>query len=624
MNRARLDEWCEKGIFVLICAALTFGPLATGAVRAMDFVVIQGLIVAALFLWTVRLWLGRATRLLWLPLNWVVFAFVGYAVVRYQYADIEYVARLELIKVVVYAAAFFLILNNLHQQDRARWVMWGLVFLGTAISMYAVYQFATGSDRVWHFIKPSYRNRASGTYINPNHLAGFLGMVLPIALSYSLIGRLSHVARILLGYASLVMVVGIGVTISRGGWIASGLALVSLSVVLIQRREFRIAALVVCAALSVGVVSFGSRSPHIQRRFEQIFKAGEEGTDSRQWMWRAAYQMWRDHPWFGVGPAHYDYRFGAYRPHRAEFQMRPDRAHNDYINTLADWGIVGTTIVLSAWAIFFVGVLKSWKYVRRDSNDLSARTSNRAALVLGGATGLIAILVHSFTDFNMHIPANAMAVVTLMALVSSHVRFATERYWVSLGAVARVFMTAILLVAGSYMVNEAIKRVNEERGLCEAARAEKYSPEQAKLLMRAYAAEPMNPDTVYRIGEVLRLQAWTGNLGYEKQLGEAMDWFKLGMQLNPYDALNFLRYGMCLHWLGRHSEANTFFQHAVQLEPNFYYVLALMGWHYVQLGDYTTARIWLERSLQMENVHNQIARSYWGIVNRKLSEQLAK
>jgi O-antigen ligase len=80
-------------------------------------------------------------------------------------------------------------------------------------------------------------------------------------------------------------------------------------------------------------------------------------------MWAAAVQMWRDHFWWGVGPAHYDYRFRQYRPET--MQMRPGRVHNDYLNLLADWGTVGGIIVLAGMAVFGAGLTRTWKDVRR-------------------------------------------------------------------------------------------------------------------------------------------------------------------------------------------------------------------------------------------------------------------
>src|SRR5438067_11566210 len=99
-------------------------------------------------------------------------------------------------------------------------------------------------------------------------------------------------------------------------------------------------------------------------------------------------------------------------------QVRADRVHNDYLNTLADWGLVGALLVAGAWAAFYWGVFRSWKFVQRGQNDFGAKRSNKSSFVMGGALGLLAILVHSFVDFNMHISSNAILEARVKALVS--------------------------------------------------------------------------------------------------------------------------------------------------------------------------------------------------------------
>src|SRR5258706_5096669 len=117
MNRQALDKWCERGFLGLVLAILVFGPLATGAVREQDFLVLQGLTLGVMLLWGARLWLNPRPRLLWPPICWAVVAFALYAVVRYFTADLEYVARLETARVLVYAFLFLAIVNNLHRQE---------------------------------------------------------------------------------------------------------------------------------------------------------------------------------------------------------------------------------------------------------------------------------------------------------------------------------------------------------------------------------------------------------------------------------------------------------------------------------------------------------------------------
>ena len=119
-------------------------------------------------------------------------------------------------------------------------------------------------------------------------------------------------------------------------------------------------------------------------------------------------------PVWGVGPGHYDYRFRQYRPEQV--QVRPVYAHNDFLNTLADWGVAGTALVAAAWVFLYSGVWRTWRFVRASASDLGEKPSNKFAFVLGAALGLIALFCHSVVDFNMHIPANAILAIALMAL----------------------------------------------------------------------------------------------------------------------------------------------------------------------------------------------------------------
>ena len=619
MNRESLDRWCERGILALVLAILVFGPLATGAVRTVDFLVLQGLTLGVMLLWGLRLWRSPRPKLLWPPICWAVIAFALYAIGRYLTADIEYAARRELIRILVYAFLFLAILNNLHRQESTKSISLTLVFLAMGISAYAIYQFLTGSDRVWNFVT-QYKGRGCGTYICPNHLAGFLEMILPLALAYTLVSRARTVIKVFVGYAALVMLVGIGVTLSRGGWIATGLALVAFFTVLIFRRTYRLPSLVLLVALVGGGVYLVPQSLPVQKRMQKTFASGKLN-DSRFELWQPAIELWRENEWWGIGPAHFDYRFREHRPESV--QLRPDRVHNDILNTLVDWGIVGTVIVTAAWVLLYAGVFQTWRFVRGRPGEFSGKQSNKLAFVLGAALGLLAILCHSTVDFNLHIPANAILAVALMALLSSHVRFATERYWATARLWTKVLASAVLLAGFAYLGSQEWRAAREWVWLEQAARAPIFSPARVAALDQAFAVEPRNFDTTYAIGEALRIQSWAGGENYADLARQAMDWFVRGMKLNPFDGYNYMGCGMCLDWLDRHDEAESKFNQADALDPNGYYTAAWIGWHYVQVEDYAAARPWFERSLYLQWEDNPIAASYLQIVKRKMLEAAA-
>src|SRR5580658_6185511 len=154
MNREALDKFFERGILALVLSILVFAPLAMGAVEAWAFLVVQALITCVLLLWALRLWFSPKPQLFWPPICWVVLAFVLYAIARYLTADIEYVARLELLQVLVCAFLFFAIVNNLYRQEFSQIISFTMVFLGMAISAYAVFQFVTHTNRVWNHTSP--------------------------------------------------------------------------------------------------------------------------------------------------------------------------------------------------------------------------------------------------------------------------------------------------------------------------------------------------------------------------------------------------------------------------------------------------------------------------------------
>ena len=617
IDRESIDTFLERGILGLVLAMLVWAPLATGATRTSQFLVLLGLGVLLIAFWAVRMWTRESYRFLFPPFAWAVVVFIGYAVWRYTWADIEYDARLELLQVILYGVVFFAVLDNLTRQESIQIVLFTLIGLALVLSFYAIFQYITDSQKVLWFDKPaSYRGRGSATYICPNHLAGFLEMVLPIALAYTISGRYKPLTKIGIGYAAVMMLAGIGVTISRGGYIAAGAALIVFFVILLWNRDYRIPALILLALLLAGGALFGQRSWKAQKRLEQF-----DTLIARRTYWTAATAMWKENFWFGVGPQHYDWRFRKWRD--PALQRRPVYVHNDYLNTLAEYGTVGGIIVGGSLILLGWGVVRSWKYVRR-SNEISTKPSNRAAVVFGCSIGLLAVVLHSVSDFNMHIPANALVAVTLMAILASHMRFATERYWFKTGVVGRILGTLVLLGCGTYLAWQ-LSRLAPQSYLQHKFIEAKSFEEKWELLKRAHAHEPRNGLVTLAAGEFLRKTGWDAdevNEG-EKLVRAAMPWFERGIELNRWSPYNYLNLGMCYHWLKEPQKATELFERALVLDPNGSYVLAMYGWHKLQLGELESARHCFKRSVEYlhHTGENMFAKSYLEIVERRIAEE---
>ena len=574
-----------------------WGPLAFGGIPAPAFLVIQGLTILALGLWAVRIWAQRSFQLLWPPICWAVLVFVLYALVRCRLVLIEYVARQELIEIIVYASLFFIILNNFHRRESATILTLCLIALGLLLSWDAVFQFATKYPRVWGFARrEAFLGRGGGTYINPDHLAGFLGMIVPLALSYMLMSRFTPTMKVLLAYCALAMLAGIGVSLSRGGILATSAMLLVFCLALLFQRGYWLPALGVLAGLVAVGIAFDVEFGSVQKRFEAAFKSGRLA-DIRFDYWSAAIHIFEDHPLWGGGPGHFDSEFARYRPPTALAQTRPVYAHNDYLNTLAEWGVTGLAIIAAACALLYYGALKTWPALRRaDLETGAAQKSDKSAFLMGACLGLLALLFHSVVDFDMHVPANAAIAVTLMALISAQWRFATERFWKNPRCLGKILLTVIMAAAMVCLAAQGARRGREAFWQHRASDETASWNDRLAGLEKACEAEPANYENSYNLGEYYRMSSLQGNPGYEGQARQAMQWYAKSMASNPLDAFVPMRQGMCLDWIGETNQASAYFDLAEKLDPNNAHVAFFLGRHCVELGDYPAAKRWLQRS----------------------------
>ena len=331
------------------------------------------------------------------------------------------------------------------------------------------------------------------------------------------------------------MFAGMAVSFSRGGWAAAGVGLLALLLILVCHRNHRIPALVLLIILMGGgaffVKNYLAKTPAYIKRVQEADTSDQLDMPVRFEMWSAAARMWRDHFWWGVGPGLFDYRFAEYRPE--SLQMRPGHVHNDYLNLLTDWGAAGGIIVLAGMAAFALGLWQTREHVRRSENHFGSALSNRHAFFLGAPAGLLALVVHSFVDFNLHIPANAILGVTLLALLSSNLRFATEGYWLKIRLPLKILVTFPLALGIAYLGWQEWRHGNEAVWLARADRLPIYSSEQAAALEKAFAAEPLNFETAYNIGECYRIESFVGGDNYADLANTAMQWYKLRLASRP-------------------------------------------------------------------------------------------
>jgi len=139
-------------------------------------------------------------------------------------------------------------------------------------------------------------------------------------------------------------------------------------------------------------------------------------------------------------------------------------------------------------------------------------------------------------------------------------------------------------------------------------------------LQKAFAAEPENFQTAYDIGESLRMRSFQGGDDFAPLAKQAIDWYARDIRLDPIDGYGFMRTGMCLDWMGQTVEAVKYYEQAEPLDPNGYFMVANIGWHFVQTGDYSMARKYFIRSMTLSNA-SAFASNYLQICENKLLER---
>lgn len=179
-------------------------------------------------------------------------------------------------------------------------------------------------------------------------------------------------------------------------------------------RAFAAAALV--ALVSVAVVWVGG-----ERVVSNLSTVGDElaaqdAEAATRWntrrvdIWRATWEMFRDHPVAGVGLGGYWAAIPQY--HDASGEYTPQQAHNDYLELLASGGVIGSALFLCF--LFFL--------LKRARATLHSGDAFRRAAALGALAGLFGVAVHSLFDFGLHMTANAALFVALVAAASARLQ----------------------------------------------------------------------------------------------------------------------------------------------------------------------------------------------------------
>jgi O-antigen ligase len=327
-----------------------------------------------------------------------------------------------LLKSISYVLLFVLTLLLVRRSKRLRWLAYALVLSGFFQAVYGSIMTLTGIGGVF-FEKVHYIGLATGTFINRNHLAGYLEMCLAVGIGL-LIAQLrdsdnttwrqrlrSLVAWVLsdkmrLRLYLVMMVIALVLTRSRMGntaFFASMMIAGVIGLILFRRYAPRATVILLVSLIVIDILIVGAwfGVEKVAERLQETSFAVEQRDEVNIY----TIEYWQDYLWTGSGLGSYYLTFPRYRG--GDVKVFYDHAHNDYLEFGAETGIIGVLLVGSI-VVLSLGLALLAQYRRRDSLS--------RGMAFSAVMAITALLIHSSVDFNLQIPANAATFIVILAM----------------------------------------------------------------------------------------------------------------------------------------------------------------------------------------------------------------
>jgi len=303
------------------------------------------------------------------------------------------------LKLIAYIVVFFLCTQAFRERQDLTSLTWLLMFLCFGVSLFGIVQRFTSEGTIYWFQKLTLGGDPFGPFVNRNHFAGFAELTVPVGLALMIFRGLR---RDLFPLASVLTIVPVGALIlsgSRGGIVGFGFELVVLGLMARSRKRgpepARLAALALVGFAAIALIGWLGASKVIER-FSTLHP-GDITLSRRATMVRGAARVFISHPIAGCGLG----SLVAVYPRFETFYdgLVVDHVHNDYMELLAEMGLVGGLFGGAFLWILFRDARKGF---------IAEQGHFSRAVHAAGITAVCGLLLHSLVDFNLHIPSNVL------------------------------------------------------------------------------------------------------------------------------------------------------------------------------------------------------------------------
>jgi O-antigen ligase len=528
-------------------------------------------------------------------------AFFSYVLCRALASPVGYLARTDTYMVLACLVVYGVTAACVTDRQLRGGILTTMFALALAEAMMGAWQFAQRDGWVpFGLTRPSGGWRASGTFVSPIHFAGLLEALGPVAVAFALWGTQKFWVRTMAGICAVIWYAGVIFSGSRGAWVSASISLLALAVIAIdvvrRSRRQHLAPAVYCAIMGAMLVSLSlyfliAQSTELRGRMEAIADIGEKpisNYDIRIHNWQAALDQWRESRWIGTGAGTHLYYGRQFR--RPQLQSDPEHAHNDYLELLAEYGVVGAI----GMAAFLFAHLRSGSRAYRKLANLRReepyRASPELALTVGALSAVAGYLAHSAVDFNLHLPGNALLFAFYFGVLANPgsppathegltesdpdpLPLAWRLVLPSLGAL--LCFVALTKYPGEYWCEKARVAIRDNR-----------HADAIRFARRGIESETRNPFLFYHLGQALRLRARAlpeSTKDFDG-LRAAAAAFRAGIALFERDEDLWIRLGQTLDDLADYENARAAYLRAIELDPRLAATHAYFAIHLRRVG----------------------------------------
>lgn len=548
----------------------------------------------------------------------------GYVLLRSLFSEWPFLGGDDFYMVIGCLLLYLLVAFYLTDSRWRMMIVAVLLALALADVIVGLIQFKSGKPfMLFGFVRDE-RHRASGMFISPDHLAGYLEVVAVMAVSIVCWARLKPALLLLIGWAALCCYVGIAVSGSRGGYLSTLVSLTTFAVLsaIASRNAGRARAILVTIAAVLAIAAVCAIAIPLMARNNLLgSRLATVATDNvRKHTWAAALDQFRVNPIVGTGSGTSLYYQRLFR--RDQVQADPVHAHSDYLEFLGEYGILGVAAMVLFLAVHSIHGLRTTKWLAQNRLRNSAEgRSTSFALQVGALSGIAAYLLHSTVDFNMHIPGNALLLTFLFGMqanpdaekdVETSKMKATAPWFrfvlpvvgllfLGCGGIQSILYTRAglsLSAGGPWTAAMVLPRVPREYWN-EQTRVALRDQEMVKcveLAKRAIAFDqvaginrrinPEDPAPYFYEGEANRRLALRMKTSFSSALylKKAVASYQKGLEIFPEEENLLVRLAQSFDALNMFDAAEVEFQKAFKADPNLGIIHAYYGAHLRKLG----------------------------------------